>query len=105
MWGDPYPAALVTLREHDNDGALLLEDHLPEVVPGLRERALRGDILPGGLVTLGGEHTDTDTQLQIHNQDMGLLVLDIAMRLPGGGRVSYGNVVGVDVVRALVVVH
>ena len=36
---------------------------------------------------------------------MGLLVLDIAMMLPGGGRVSYGNVVGVDVVRALVVVH
>lgn len=47
-----HPAALVALRQHDNDGALLLQDHLPEVVTRFRQRPLSGDILCGMLVAL-----------------------------------------------------
>lgn len=49
---ETHPAALVTLREHDDDGTLLLQHHLPEVVAGLGQRALSGDVLFAVFVAL-----------------------------------------------------
>ena len=43
------------LRRHDNDGDSLLDDHLPEVVSGVRHGALTGDVC-----TLLPAHTRPD---------------------------------------------
>lgn len=46
------PPALVTLGQHDDDVRLLLQNHLPEIVPGLGERPLCGDELVRRVITL-----------------------------------------------------
>lgn len=55
-----HPPPLVALREHDDDGRFLLQDHLPEVVPSFRQRTLSGDVLFGVFVSL---RTHTHRQL------------------------------------------
>lgn len=42
---EAHPPSLVALRQHDDDGRFLLQDHLPEVVAGLGQRTLSGDVL------------------------------------------------------------
>lgn len=55
------PPALVTLGQHDDDVRLLLQDHLPEIVPGVGQRPLRGDELERRVITL---NTHTTTQMR-----------------------------------------
>lgn len=54
-----HPSPLVALSQHDDDGRLLLQNHLPEVVAGLGQRPLRGDVLPGVRVALNTRHQGT----------------------------------------------
>ena len=39
-----YPAHFPLLGEHDDDGGVVLPQHPPEVLHGLVERALSGDV-------------------------------------------------------------
>lgn len=75
------PPALVTLGQHDDDVRLLLQNHLPEIVPGLGQRALRGDVLVRRVIPLQtgrGSHThlllqpDTDTEPTMDSREYSL---------------------------------
>ena len=54
---EAHPPPLVALRQHDDDRRFLLQDHLPEVVAGLGQRTLSGDVLFTVFVSLKTQTT------------------------------------------------
>lgn len=95
-----HPPPLVALRQHHDDGRLLLKNHLPEVVAGLWKRTLGGDVLPGVFVAL---------KIRKEGPAPAGGCMSTKIRASGSDESTaegpHRDVVGVDVVCTFIVVH